>query len=135
MRVKTCEELDYLQIRDWFTRRGWPSPPHWQHLPRGDRALCVVSNDGRLLACGFIYLTETPLTILEWTATNPDERSLKTRYKAVTLLLEAAKAITRKYREDGVLIQFLVSSGLKKLYQRQGFMVGDEGLTSVVWRG
>jgi hypothetical protein len=132
MRVRGVFEEDYAEISSWFTCRGWPVPPAWEHLPRGDRALCVDDENGKLLCCAFIYLTETPLTILEWTATNPAEKSLKIRYKSLKMLLEAAKAITKKYRHDGVLIQFLVSNGLKKFYEKNGFQVGDTKLTSMV---
>jgi hypothetical protein len=132
--VRLLDESDYAEIGSWFSRRGWPSPPRWEHLPRGDRAVGVVDDSGRLCACGFIYYTETPLTILEWVATNPDISSLKSRYKAITLLLDAVKILVQHHRTDAVLIQFMVSSGLKKLYERQGFKVGDQGLTSMIWR-
>lgn len=134
IRVRLLDESDYAEIGSWFVRRGWPSPPLWAHLPRGDRAIGVESHTHGLLACGFLYFTETPLTILEWTATNPD-RPLKLCHKALTMVLDAAKLVARTHREDAVLIQFLVHSGLKKLYKRHGFMVGDEGLTSMIWRG
>jgi hypothetical protein len=132
--VRFLDESDYTEIASWFSRRGWDCPPLWQHLPKGDRAIGVVNGSDNLLACGFVYLTETPLTILEWTATNPDQ-PLKICYKAVRLVLEAAKIVAKTYRPEAVLIQFLVHSGLKKLYKREGFLVGDANLTSMIWGG
>ena len=71
MIIRPITHEDMVEVSDWFSRRKWPMPPVEAILPK--TGFLAISDNGTKLAVAWLYLTNSSLAFLEWTATNPDE--------------------------------------------------------------
>jgi hypothetical protein len=69
MNSRPFQESDLPEISEWFADLEWPLPPTEEILPKVG---CVVESKGRLLACGWLYTTDSSLAFLSWLACNPN---------------------------------------------------------------
>jgi hypothetical protein len=109
--VRKYEEKDFETICRWLQAHG-KSVPERDLLPDTG---CIV--DG--VACGFIYLTNSSLGIIEWYVTNPEVSEIKRGHalQAITAhLIHAARALGYKYLMANTEIE-----GVAKLAGRNGF--------------
>lgn len=86
MRVRRINiEHDYPVIRTWWERRGG-TPPQMELL--SDFGIMV--EDGELpMACAFLFtISNAPLAIVEWEATNPDVHSVRRRLEALNMAFD-----------------------------------------------
>jgi len=62
------ETKDYEVIAPWYVGHGWEQAPDLSILPPTG---IVIELDGELIGAGFIYLTNSPMALLEWLVTRP----------------------------------------------------------------
>lgn len=114
-------EEDYEFLSEWFKSREWHMPPTKEILPQ--TGWIVDSDEGESLCAGWVYLTNSPIKILEWTVTNPTSLPFK-RLKALEYLV---KSIENFFGSSGVLMQFIPDERLVNFYdKRLGFKKSED---------
>lgn len=102
-------------LSPWFTARGWEVAPGWDMLPQQTG---MVAYDGDvILACGFLYLSNSKCAFLEFTATNPKinaVRALRAMKKVVDELKRFAMS-----QGANVVMQFLVNEKFVDFYSKR----------------
>jgi len=108
--------VDYEMLCVWWRKHGW-SPVPLPALPEG------VTVEGR--AAGFLYrAVGVPYGMIEWVVANPENSPVES-YKAVDMVLKELIKMAEQY--DILALQGNVyGSGLPKIYEHNGFILGDE---------
>lgn len=115
-------------VKEWFVGHGWEVAPSLSALPETGWA-CLYR--GKPQACGWLYLTNSSVGILEWTATNPNEPAIE-RVRSLKMLIQFIK---KQARLMGVksIIQFVVPENLVRYYQKHLGFIGPERATLVTY--
>jgi hypothetical protein len=119
VRQPTKEDIDDMQR--WLVARG--SEPYPRELLVG-HGFCVPG----MAAC-WIYLTGTPLALLEHLVANPDV-SVADRDAAVDAVVGAA--LTFAYGQASYVYAMTSVPAVVSRSRRHGFMVADSGCTLIV---
>jgi len=129
MNVRTIKmETDYQMVCDWWMAHEWPPVPACT-LPKNG---LVVEEDGKPLAAGFLYGTDSDLCSIEWIVSNP-EAPILARGVAVKKLVKSLTELGQKMGY-GVIMGWLLSKSLMRVYSEEGYLKGDEGLTNMFKR-
>lgn len=123
-------DKDYLEISQWFVGHGWPAAPDKSMLPKTG---FIVEVGKRLLACGFLYLTNSPIAWLEWTATNPKETEL-TRMKAFGALVKSAQSMATSSGYSRIM-QAMPNAKLVSFYEKRLGFKKAEDASILFWNG
>lgn len=67
--VRPVVDEDYIEISEWLKDRKWPMPPARGSLPATGY---IAEENGKPLAAGFLYLTNSSIGIFDWLSTNPE---------------------------------------------------------------
>lgn len=129
MEVKLLQELDKALFDDWLAKRGRPILDV-SVLP--DTGFMAWDN-GKPIACTFLYQTDSKSGLMGWTTTNPDlEIPMRVKFKAVKMLTNAAQD---KCKEWGLKLLFYFSSahGLTRILEREGFKVSSMSHDLCLW--
>ena len=69
MKVRLFDpEKDYEEVASWWSKQEWPVLPLQMLSPMG----FIAEKDGQKLAATWMYSTNSPTYIMEWTVGNPD---------------------------------------------------------------
>lgn len=121
---------DYKEISAWWNAHSFPVPPLAFLSPRG----FVAEVDGKPVAAGWLYRTDSSFGWFEYMVANP-KAPPRSRPAAIRAVVRAAKLAAK---ELGIgLIHTSVSyktPGLKRLYLKEGFLFADAGMSNFVAR-
>jgi len=127
IQLRMFEERDYPIVCEWWLAHGWPLPPIESLSEFG-----MIAYDEKYLLCvGWLYLTTGYWGWLEWIVVNPDApmKRRQTGLKSlIARLLEEAKVFKIKAVHCS-----LKSPGLIRMHQKAGFLIGDTGMTNLVY--
>lgn len=114
---------DYETVCVWWRKHDW-TPVPVSSLPRTG----FIVDD---LAAGFLYITDTNLTWLEWVVANP-EAEKEQRSKAVDAVIEA---LLDRAKELGFTRVFTSTNNpaLEKRFHKHGFGSFDKNVTLLFW--
>lgn len=112
-------------IEKWFEKR-WPKAPSQDMLPK----LGFIVEDDKPLACGFLYLTGTSLSFLEFVCTNPEVKTTR-GLLAVDHMIDEVKQMATSFGAKTIL-QFLEDK-FARYYERKHDFVIAEKLNMMVW--
>lgn len=126
LRVWNREE-DYKELVRWWESHKWPAVPS-SHLPETG---FIAQDDRSMIAACWLYLTGTTFSVLEWVVTNPD-RSARCVHRGVSELVAKVPMVAVSSGATHV-VSSLRSSGLKKVFNKNGFITGDREMTTMVW--
>lgn len=121
-------ETDYAMVCEWWKGHGWPEIPS-DALPKVG---FIVSDEGKDICAGFLYLCESAWGWLEWVVTNPKGPILKRKAGLDVLVNHAVEMASRL----GVkrILSSLQNENLISLYEKSGFKKMDTGMTNLLWR-
>lgn len=127
MTVRPYNSDDYPMIESWWKRHGWsPVPEHF--LPTVG---IIIELDGTPKCATWVMQeNSTPIAMMEWTVTNPDNRpkeSVAAIREAVASVKVCAKAIGRT-----ALMTYCKQPSLARIYAGEGFQLSDTGMTHLV---
>lgn len=118
--------LDYADVSEWWKARGWPPVPT-DLLPTSG----YVAQDAAHKYCAaFLYLTNSKFAMLEYMVSNPGA-PMKAKRRAMDAMLDRIMVDARALGIKAIFTS-LESQGLKKVYEKHGFVVGDVGMTNLV---
>lgn len=119
---------DYLDVSDWWESQNWPVIPE-EALPKTG----FIVEDGKLkIAAVWLYMDV--IGMLEWLVGNP-KAPMKVKAKGIDLLVGVAME-TAKLKGSKMVFASLKANnrGLQRIYIRNGFQLGDSGMTNLVAR-
>lgn len=119
-------ELDYNEVSQWWIKQGWPVLPQEILTTSG----FIVESDSAKFAATWIFKTNCPIYIMEWTVGNPDVK-WEDRSEAIQLVTNTA---CEWAKQDGAKQVFTMTKSdrfIKKL-KESGFTKTDSGMTHLV---
>lgn len=121
------EDFD-RNVSKWFLgHKGWEAPPMWEFLPETG---WICEREGIAHSAGWLYVTNSPLGLLEWTVTNPACGEVK-RVKSLKVLVNSIKTQAKQYGVASIL-QFVGPDTLAKYYQKHlGFSLTEKATMAV----
>ena len=121
-------ESDYAQVASWWKQQNWPALP----VEVLSKSGFVAEKDGVLLAATWVFATNCPIYIMEWTVGNPNV-DWETRQVGIAEVTEAG---CQWAKQDGAAQVFTMTKSdrfIDKLEQC-GFTKADTGMTHLVRR-
>lgn len=121
MQVEQLTADNWDEYASWWHERSFV-PPAADIIPA--TSFLVRDESGEGVCAGSVYIAENKeIGFISWTITNPSCGIIK-RAKALKTLVQA---ITNLCKEKGcpMVLTSTESSGLKKMYDRFGFLLGD----------
>lgn len=112
-------------IKEWFEKR-WPKAPTILMLPK----IGFIVEDEIPLACGFLYLSGTSMSFLEFVSTNPETKSTR-GLVAIDFMIEEIKKMLPQFGVT-TMLQFLEDK-FAKYYERKHDFVIAEKANLVIW--
>ena len=132
MDIRVAKHTDYEMLREWWGFWRFPAPSI-QSLPHYEEELfngLIAYKDGKDLACGFMYTTNSNMVWIEFIVTNPKTTS-EERNKAI---LSVLNELSFSAKELGYSIAFssIKNENLINKYIENGFSIGTRGTTELI---
>jgi hypothetical protein len=122
--VQPIKEGDYENfLCEWWKDWGW-KPPLKDFLPADATGGIVIYDDGVPVCAGFLYVTNSKVSWVDWIVSNKYYRKKPQRQQAMVLLIDTLTNISRNLGNKYVyaLIKHL---GLIETYQSLGYVKGE----------
>lgn len=117
---------DYDNVSQWWSKQGWPV------LPAGilSSAGFIICDGEEKLAATWMFATNCPIYIMEWTVGNPNVEWEK-RSQAIKMVTDAA---CEWAKQDGAAQVFTMTKSERFIDKLQefGFIKTDSGMTHLV---
>lgn len=132
MDIRIVKYEDYDMLKEWWSFWRFPAPSPLL-LPQYEEGLfngLLISEEGRDLASGFLYETNSGIAWIEFIVTNPKTTS-EERNKAILKLLEQ---LSNSAKELGFLTIFssVKNENLINKYIENGFSIGTKGTNELI---
>ena len=99
LNFRALNENDYKTIKEWWKWWKWSVIPK-DSLPDNGKGGFMVEKNNQSIVCGFLYITNSKVALLEWVVSNPEYKE-KDRGEAIELLIdrieEVCKSLNYKY--------------------------------------
>lgn len=126
MLVNKFNPEDYNEISSWWTKQDWPAIPLQMLSDSG----FIVEEDGVKIAATWIFKTNSPIYLMEWTVANPDI-SWDKRSEGLELITNEACKWAKKNGAASVFTMTKHERFIDKL-KDYGFQVTDSGMTHLI---
>ena len=120
---RILKESDWDILVSWWKWWRWTVPAK-DFLPENGTGGIIIEKDGIPIVAGFIYITNSATTLLEWIVSNPDYKE-PDRKLAIEMLITEAENLTK---ESGYNYIFSVgrSKHLITTHKKLGWFVDDK---------
>lgn len=119
-------EHDLEEVNGWWKHYGWETlPPTW--MPK---ISAIVSSEKEKLAVGWLYMTDSPIAILEWLVANP-AGDPELRSQAVDRVIAHLSSQAKEAGAKAVM-SFTKNASLLERYRKHDFVVTDNKMTHVM---
>lgn len=128
LKVRKFSKEDHKDIVNWWNEQDFPALPIELLSPNG----FIVEDEEEKIAATWVYRTDSPIYIMEWTVGNPS-LDFKKRGAGLDLLIDNASTWAK---EDGALLLFTMAEH-KRLISRlenKNFTKTDENMTHFMRR-
>lgn len=132
MDIRIAKHIDYEMLKDWWRFWRFPAPPI-PFLPRYEEDSfngLIVSRNGKDLAAGFLYETNSKMCWLEYIVTNP-KTTAQERDEAISILLSELSTSAKHLGYD-VMFSSIKSESLISKYVKSGFIEGSKGASELI---
>ena len=104
-------ELFYPIISNWWKK--------WKQTPIPPKALpetgLMISNKGIFICCGFLYKTDSIMSIIGWIISNPNKEHRELRTGAIELLIESLENLAKQMGFEAFFVPARNPNLIKKL--------------------
>ena len=118
--VRALQESDWEILQEWWKWWKWPEMNR-DLLPLNGLGGLMVCKDKIPIAAGFLYLTNSKVTILDWIISNPEYKE-SDRKEALTLLIDSFEDIT-KVNGYNIIFSFTRNKSLINIHTDLGYTV------------
>ena len=127
MQVRQFDSLkDYSDVSTWWKKQDWPVLPLSMLTTSG----FIVENDENKLAATWVFKTNCPVYIMEWTVGNPDVK-WEDRQEAIKMLTSSASEWAKKNGASYIMTMTKSERFMDKL-QEYGFTKMDTDMTHLI---
>jgi hypothetical protein len=132
MDIRVAKHTDYETLKGWwgFWRFPAPSIPSLPQYEDDSFNGLIASKDGKDIACGFLYETNSNICWVEYIVTNPDTTS-EEREEGILSVLEGL-SLSAKDLGYSILFSTLKNENLINKYKKNGFIEGTKGTTELI---
>lgn len=123
---KFNKEKDYKEVMSWWKKQGWSPLPKDALSDSG----FIVEKDGVKLASNWIFPTNCPIYIMEWTVGNPDV-DWELRKDALDMIIEASCNWAKLDGAKSIFTMTKHDRFIDKLKDNK-FIKTDDGMTHLV---
>ena len=120
LKVRALQESDWDTLQEWWTKWNWPEM-NKDLLPLNGTGGLIVCKGDIPIAAGFLYLTNSKVTILDWIISNPKYKELD-RKEALVLLVDSFEEIA-KVNGYNIIFSFTRNKNLIDIHKDLGYTV------------
>lgn len=122
--VRQLNDNDYDDILvGWWKQWGW-EPPTRDFLPNDGRGGVIVYDGDTPVCAGFMYLTNSRVTWVDWIISNKEYTKKPQRKDAIKLLVSKLTDICKDTGSKFVYA-LIKHNGLIETYEELGYIKGD----------
>jgi hypothetical protein len=122
--IQPIKEGDYENfLSDWWIEWKW-KPPLKDFLPDNGTGGIVVYDNGIPICAGFLYVTNSKVSWVDWIVSNPKYRKKPHRKQAMILLIDTLTNISKNLGNKYVYA-LIKHSSLIETYQLLGYVKGE----------
>jgi hypothetical protein len=123
-KVRKLQETDWDTLTNWWSNwKGWESSaPTKDSLPdNGTGGLIIETLDGEPIVAGFVYISNSKTTFLDWIISNPNYKK-KDRREAIKHLISNIEDIVK---QAGYKYIFSITrnSSLLAIHEELGYII------------
>lgn len=131
MKVRFLDSSDYDILVEWW--KFWRfQPPTREVLPNnGLSGIVIESEEYGMICSGFLYITNSPISWIEFIVSNPLVKDKNTRNKALLMLIDELTLLA-KNNGSNVIYSSLKNENLINKYLDSGFVKGGINATEMI---
>jgi hypothetical protein len=129
--IKRLTESDYDDILvGWWSDWKWEAP-HRDFLPDNGTGGFIVYDDDTPICAGFVYVTNSKATWVDWIISNKNYTDKEGRKLAIRLLIES---LTNVCESSGskYIYALIKNQHLIKVYEDLGYIKGDSYTSEMI---
>lgn len=131
LKVRQLQQGDYENILlKWWQDWSWTAPTK-EFLPEDGVGGMIVFDDDEPVCAGFLYLTNSKASWVDWIISSKTYRKKPERKLAIGILIESLTGISKElgYKFAYALIKH---PSLIEVYQGQGYIKGDSYTSEMI---
>ena len=130
IRPLNSDDYDTILV-DWWKDWGWTPPPK-DFLPQeGTGGMMVLDPDGTPICAGFIYITNSNVSLIEFMVSSKKYRKKPHRKNAMGLLIETLTNIS-KNQGAKYCYSLLKHKSLMGTFESLGYVKGDSNTFEMI---
>jgi hypothetical protein len=129
--IRPLQEGDYENILcKWWEEWKWTAPEK-DFLPQSGTGGLIVYDENTPICAGFMYVTNSGISWIEFIVSNKNYREKPTRKEAITYLIANLTEIAKNsgYRYCYAVLK---NQPLIEIYKSLGYLCGDKNIVDVV---
>jgi len=129
--LRPLNEFDYDNILlGWWEDWGWVAPMK-DMLPQDGIGGIIVYDEDEPVCAGFLYMTNSKMSWVEWVISNKNYRKKPQRKEAIVYLIET---LTNIAKNNGATFAYTVvkNKSLSAIYEQIGYIDGDNNIKEMI---
>ena len=122
LKVRALQESDWETMQLWWKTWGWPVMSK-DMLPLNGCGGLMVYKEEKLIAAGFLYLSNSKVAWLDWIISSPTYKE-KDRKEALELLISSLEEVARQ-QDYSIIISIARHKGLINTHRKLGYTVDE----------
>lgn len=129
--IRELNETDYDNILvGWWEQWGWTAPQR-DFLPDNGKGGIIVYDDNTPVCAGFMYLTNSKVSWVDWIISNKEYTKKPDRQDAIKLLVSALTEICNKSGSK-YIYALIKNDSLIGTYEDLGYTKGDSYTSEMI---
>lgn len=129
--IRQLNENDYQDILiNWWEQWGWKAPTR-DFLPDNGTGGYIVYDDETPVCAGFVYITNSSVSWVDWIISNKEYREKEKRREAIKALIESLTNISRMSGSK-YAYALIKNNSLIKTYEDLGYIKGDSYTSEMI---
>lgn len=123
LNIRSIQETDWEMLQGWWKTWGWPEMSK-DILPLDGLGGLIIEKQGRPIAAGFLYLTNSKVAWTEWVVSDPTYRE-DDRTECLTMLVKGLEdvAISTGCK---IILSVGRNKGLLNIHKELGYTVDEK---------
>ena len=129
--IRPLNEEDYdTYLYKWWSDWGWTAPVK-DFLPDNGKGGIMVLDDGEPICAGFIYLTNSKVSWVDFIISNKEYRKKPHRKNAIGLLIETLTNLAER-NGSKFCYALIKQKGLQDTYKKLGYIKADSYTSEMI---
>lgn len=129
--IRPLNENDYQDtLVNWWSQWNWEAPKK-DFLPEDGKGGVIVYDQDTPICAGFIYVTNSKVTWVDWIISNKEYKIKDKRRAAIKLLIESLTNISKNTGSQ-YAYALIKNKSLIKVYEDLGYKRGDSYTSEMI---